>query len=151
MTKFRNQAYTLTEVIMVIVIVAVIASFTLPNFRRAREAEYERSARHQLLTIYKAEQIYMAKAKTFWPETDSTVNDLDVINDALALNINTDGMEDGIPAKGGYSCTRSGGVVKCTGTRDGGTFRLGVCVHINDTICCDAGACPTAAMPNCPC
>jgi len=150
--KIYNQAFTMTEVIVVLILVGIIAGFTIPNYRRSLEMEFERTARFQLEAVYKAEQLYRARVKDLWPGSDGTENDLNTINVALGLNINPDGMHDTNTTQaglqGGFSCTRAGAAVKCTATREGNAYTLGICVHMDDTICCDAGTCPTTT-PTC--
>ena len=147
MLLYNQKGFTLTEIIVLIIILGIIAGFTIPNYRKSVEAEFERTARFQLENIYKAEQIYRAKAKDYWPDDPSAVGtdqDITAINDALFLNITEEGMT--------YICHRDASDhIKCTATRDGTTFQLGICVDIDDTICCDAGTCPSASLPACGC
>ena len=133
-----RQGFTLTEIIVVIIIIGLIAAFVAPNYRRTVEMEYERTARLNLEAIYKAQRIYLARTQTFWPTAPmAPAADVDQINDTLGLNITEENVS--------YTCNQvGGGNVKCWAQRAGG-FRLATCVDADGLICCDAGPCPSIA------
>lgn len=90
----KNQAVTLMELIIVIIIIALIAGFTYPNYRKAVEKGYERNAVVQMQAINGAMTYYKAQAGVY-PD-GATMSDLTSINTVLGLNIVANNMT--------YSC-----------------------------------------------
>ena len=87
-TKFIiNQfGYTLTELMMVTVLLGVTASFAIPSFTKGIDRSYRRNAENQLRVIHSANYIYRAQSGGFWPTT-GTAQNAAAINAALRTNI----------------------------------------------------------------
>ena len=60
MRAARPSGYTLSEVLITVAIIAIIASMAIPSFLRAVERGQWRGAQDVLLTIYAGEQVYEA-------------------------------------------------------------------------------------------
>ena len=137
-TPLYARAFTLTELMIVVVIVGVIAGFAIPNYTRAVERAHLRDAVVQLTTVHAANQIYRAENEKYWPLVSG--QDLAAINAALSLSIIANGMT--------YTC---GGVLAgtsftCTAVRDPPAASFTVTVTeapvSSSNPSCTAGACP---------
>ncbi|MCK5580380.1 MAG: type II secretion system protein [Candidatus Omnitrophica bacterium] len=107
-----KKAFTLMEIMVVIVIAGVIAGFAIPSYVKSMERSHESDAINQLSTIHAANQIYLSRAGRYWPLGEINEYEIDEINAALSLNIIANGMT--------YSCIGIGGgtAFTCTATRD---------------------------------
>ena len=79
------------ELMVVVVIIGVLASFAIPNYTTSIERSHRRDAETQLMTIWSANQIYRAQNTLYWPDP-STSGDLTAINSNLSLGIISNGM-----------------------------------------------------------
>ena len=139
--KSRHNAFTLTELVIVIVITGLIAAFAIPSYNKSINRTQERDAYYQLQVIQRAEEIYLAKNNTYWPFDSPTGgpythHDVDDINTALRLNI----IENDVT----YDCWGDGAADNsCTATSDTGTFTILLApdqMYIYNP-CCSAGLC----------
>ena len=135
---FSTRAFTLMEILIVVILVGIIAAFIMPDSRQSVENEFERSARYNLEAIYNTQRLLRAKTGDFWP-VEPGVQDLAAINNVLGINIQPDGMT--------YTCDLIAGGNKCLAQRSDGpaAYTLALCVN-NGTICCDTLAtipCPS--------
>ena len=87
MAHNAKTGFTLTEVMVVMVIISLMAAFALPNYTESVRKAYERDAINHLTAIYSANQIYRAQARDFWAGPGASATD---INAALNLNIVSD-------------------------------------------------------------
>lgn len=95
----KDHAFTLTEILVVVIIIGVMASFTIPNYTKSIERSHRRDAETQLKTIWSANQIYRAQNGAYWPPDDNggAGYDITAINSTLGLGIIPNGMD--------YICT----------------------------------------------
>lgn len=84
----QNKAFTLTELMVVVILIGIIAAFALPNYNKSIAKAHERDAVVQLMAIHAASLIYHAQADTF-PDISS----LEQINTELGLNVIPNGMD----------------------------------------------------------
>ena len=86
------------ELMIVVVLLGIMAAFTIPNFTKSLDKAYARDARINLMTIHAAQKIYQAQNGTYWPAG----GDLAAINTNLRLNVIANGVtytcEGGGPA-----------------------------------------------------
>ena len=61
----QARGVTLTELLMVVVIIAILATAAIPGYRRAAERGYWRGAQDVLRTIYAGEQVYFTMNDQF--------------------------------------------------------------------------------------
>ncbi len=87
----RDHAFTLTELLVVVIIIGVMAAFTVPNYTRSIERSHRKDAETQLKTIWSADQIYRAQNGRYWPPVSAS-NDIAAINSNLGLGIIPNGM-----------------------------------------------------------
>lgn len=115
MTRNTRKAFTLMELMTVVVIVGIIASFAIPNYQRTIERAHQRDADTNLMSIHAANQIYRAENSVFWPGMANPGNqNLAQINQNLRLSIIGNGMT--------YLCSSAtNNDFTCTATRIGGT------------------------------
>ena len=72
----HRRGFTMTEVLIAVAMVAILAAMAVPQFQRTTERSYWRSARNILETIYAGEQIYYLRHDGYQPLTlTSTVVD----------------------------------------------------------------------------
>ncbi len=131
-----RKSFTLTELLVVIIILGVVAGFSLPQYQKMIDRNYEKQGINSLQMIYAAEQAYEAEHNEVWP-TDSSIHYIDDINANLHLNI----MEEGFT----YNClSTSTTEFKCYATHTG---RRNFTLRINESghICCNGTTCPTAS------
>ena len=131
------QAFTLMELMIVIVIIGVIASFALPQYHKTVERAYEREAIRNLTMVHAAEQVYQVENGTYW--NSGTQGDcLANLNTNLRLNI--------IAGEMTYGCDGDGTLFTFTADRAGslGDFTVSVTdAELSSTNpSCTAGACP---------
>ena len=89
-----KKAFTLTELMIVVVIISIIAAFAVPNYAKAVERSHRRDAEMQLTSIYTANFQYRAVNSIFWPPTAGN-RDVTAINDpvnGLGLGVIPNGM-----------------------------------------------------------
>lgn len=94
MNKAR-KAFTLMEVVIVIVIIGIIAAFGLPNYAKSVARANEKEAAANLRIIASALQVYQAQTGG-WPPAGDLTN-INNINQNLGISI--------IPNNMSYSCS----------------------------------------------
>lgn len=82
-----QKGFTLTEILVVIVIVGILVALTLPNYSVIREKSLNREARTSLALIQAAEKIYRLEQGFYYPYGGATENNASVINSYLKLNL----------------------------------------------------------------
>lgn len=80
--RIKGQGYTLAEVIVVVIIVAILASIALPIYRRTVIKARDKEAQAMLRLIREAEKIYRLEFYTYY-RCDNT----DDCNTILRLNL----------------------------------------------------------------
>jgi prepilin-type N-terminal cleavage/methylation domain-containing protein len=133
MTLKRLRGFTLTELIIVVVVLGIMAGFAIPNYTKSIDRSYHKDGTVNLTAIYAAEQIYYNNNNgSYWPASGS--GDVSAINSNLGLGILSNNLT--------YSCSGSGGAFSCTATRTTGpgTMTLSV-TQASATPTC-SGYCP---------
>ncbi len=87
--KYARNGFTMTEILVTLVILGVLVSFALPNLTRMRERSYARQAIDNLLLIHAAAQARRLETQTYWPPFGGPGFEKDIqgINADLNLNI----------------------------------------------------------------
>lgn len=75
--------FTFVEVVVVIVLVAVVATISFPGFTKSREHAIGREAKTNLQRIAEAEKNYRLEREKYYPETNTTKSDITEINNEL--------------------------------------------------------------------
>lgn len=114
----RNKAFTVLELVVVVIMIATIASLALPKYSKTIDRAHCDNAVMQLRAIHATNEIYNAQEGNYWPDDAITydVNDLpEGINASLGLNIIEDGVnyDCNSPAGNGtnYTCRATRGTV----------------------------------------
>lgn len=111
----RIDGFTIMEILVVVIIIGVIASFALPRYGKSVAQSHYQDMVMQLSAIRTANQIYFAQTSMYWPHP-TYVGDLQItgINSNLGLNI----IENNVT----YNCTPTGVATtfSCTGVYQGG-------------------------------
>ena len=147
MIKSR-QGFTLTELMIAIVLLGIIAGFGIPSYNKAREKALEREAVHNLRMIVEALKLYYVRNDNTYPDA----NDVNAINAALNLGIIEGGNADHMR----YICSVAGppNEVLCVATRiisgGGSTWSILIQLNSNDLISFVCLAGPPDACPSCP-
>lgn len=138
----KLRAFTLVELMIVIVIIGAIAAFALPKYTQSVTIAKERRALNNLYLIFNAQLAYMKNYGTYFP-TPGPVQNLAAINTNLGLNIIADGDT--------YTCRfrpSPGFSYECLAQFDNGNYELKLEeIPISDGVnpCCNTGACPLTA------
>ncbi len=129
MTFKRLRGFTLTELIVVVVVLGIMAGFAIPNYTKSIDRSYRKDGTVNLTAIYAAEQIYYNNNNgSYWPASGS--GDVSAINSNLGLGILSNNLT--------YSCSGDGSTFSCTATR--GSMTLTV-TQASATPTC-SGSCP---------
>ena len=65
MTRRGRRGFTLMELLIVVVIIAIVAAIGMPSYRKAIERNYWRGAQDVLRAIYSGEQVYWTQRDTY--------------------------------------------------------------------------------------
>ena len=90
--KKNRKAFTLLEIMVVIIIIGAIAGFAIPNYTKTIERAHLRDAIMQLEAIHAANNLYRSRTGSYWPVPVADF-DLASINDNLGVNIIGNGMD----------------------------------------------------------
>ncbi len=85
----RESGFTLTEILIAIVVLGVLAGLALPNYFRTVEQARSNEAVANLNIIRMGERIYRLNNGRYWPNPDGTDNTLATINSTLNIELNT--------------------------------------------------------------
>jgi prepilin-type N-terminal cleavage/methylation domain-containing protein len=119
-----RQAFTIAEILVVLVIIGLVAAFWMPNFTASTEQARALSAQNNLLAIYTAEQNYNNNVGSYClggaaSAACAATGDGKCANSIADINCN---LSMGIQDDGTYTYACSG--TTCKATRAGGTLLL---------------------------
>ena len=103
--------FSLTEMLVVVIIIGILAAIALPNMERTRERSYRRTAQDLLLTIYSAERTYFLHNNTY--------RSLDVTDDWRPIGMDNPNAQPGTQVE--LTIAAGGPVFTATAKRLGGT------------------------------
>jgi prepilin-type N-terminal cleavage/methylation domain-containing protein len=130
----HKKAFTLIELIIVVVLIGMMAMFVIPNFSKAVNKSYAKAAYNNLLIIYSAEKLYYNNGNNNYLPSTATTWNLTQINTGLNLSIIANGIT--------YTCTGTNGTTFSCDAAYGSTFTLRI-TQAGPTTSCAAGTCPT--------
>ena len=85
----RESGFTLTEVLITIVVLAVLAGLAMPNYFLTVEKSRSNEAVANLNVIRMGERIYKLNNGRYWPNPDSADSTLADINTNLNVDLDT--------------------------------------------------------------
>ena len=137
------KAFTLMEIMIVVIIISILAGFAIPQYQGSLERAYEKSAVMNLRSVVAAEHIYKVENGSHWVAV-ATVTD---INNNLKLNI--------IPDHVTYSCDLSGAPndFRCIAQSTGSVgWQVAASSPAGNTWCLSAPGtpCPLCTAASCP-
>ncbi|MDD5613464.1 MAG: prepilin-type N-terminal cleavage/methylation domain-containing protein, partial [Candidatus Omnitrophica bacterium] len=84
MFAYGKKALTALEIIIVVVILGLLSTITMPNLSKTLAKSRQRLAKTNLQMILNAQKLYRASRDSFYrPESGNTIHDLDEINRVL--------------------------------------------------------------------
>jgi len=132
----KRLAFTITEMIVVVVILGVLAGIAIPNYNKTIERSHVQDAINQLSALHAAETIQFARTGSYWPASATTYLITD-INTNLKLNIIENDMT--------YSCQGfQGATFTCQASRNpSGSYAVTVTeAPLSATNPACSGSCP---------
>jgi prepilin-type N-terminal cleavage/methylation domain-containing protein len=83
----KIKAYTLVEIMVVLVIIGVLAALAWPNYMAIKEKTLNREAKASLALIRAAEKIYRMEQGFYFPRPAGTSSVISDINNYLKLSL----------------------------------------------------------------
>jgi type IV pilus assembly protein PilA len=114
-----EQGFTLTELMVVVLIIAILIAIAVPTFLGARRRAQDRRAQSDLRNTFTAEKVHYADQHAY----TQVKSDLTAIAPSLAL----DDVADSVPAGSSVAYVVSGEVVTLAARSDSGT-----CFYLRD-------------------
>lgn len=133
--NINSKAFTLIELMVVFVVVALIAGFAIPTYDRAIRRSIERDAVVGLQAIRGALKIYKARYGSFPNVNLATYTD---INTTLGINI--------VPNRVDYIYTYNAGISSIEADAGDWIISLNDLASTDPIGCTVAGTCPTCAV-----
>lgn len=125
----KTFGFTLTELLIVVILVGVIAAFALPNYSKSLNSAHRRDAEIQLASIHSANSIYHAQSGAYLP---TGTGDLSEINSGLNLGIIANGVI--------YTYARGASVNEYTAKAQ---YASGQCIEVTESgTVAISGTCP---------
>jgi prepilin-type N-terminal cleavage/methylation domain-containing protein len=118
-----RQGFTLIEMLVVLIIIAVVIALSFPNFTAPTEQARALNAQNNLLAIYTAQRNYLNNNGSFInlaPSNPSDTDGVQIIDSTLSLNIQDDGSY-------AYSCSGN----TCQASRNGSPSSLLIKLSLN--------------------
>ncbi|MDD5255182.1 MAG: prepilin-type N-terminal cleavage/methylation domain-containing protein [Candidatus Omnitrophica bacterium] len=119
--SYRTSGVTLTEILTVIIIIAILAALALPQFATTRERALSKEAKANLKIIDAAEKIYRMEVGFYYPYSGSKTDPVE-INSDLKLSVTENNWDYAISGGSGSSYVAtadrqgSGGYSNCVYT-----------------------------------
>lgn len=141
----RSKGFTLMELVMVVVILGIVATFAIPNYTKTVSRSYERTAKNNLSIIYSA-QLFSYNSGNGFREGGG----LNALNSRLRIGVIDPNFTYRCGCNTGTTaCTTASTQFSCTAQTIGGGGNYTLLITNMSTtptlICCQTGTCPTTA------
>lgn len=83
-----KKAFTIMEVLLVVILIGIVFGITLPNFNKMKEDNQDKKATSNLRLMQAAEKFYYVENSTYYPSA-GTQADIATINTNLKLSLPT--------------------------------------------------------------
>jgi prepilin-type N-terminal cleavage/methylation domain-containing protein len=83
----KDKGFNLTEILVVVIIIAILVILSLPRYTETRERALAREAIANLKLISVAEKIYHMKLSTYWPRSGNEETNPATIGAELKLSL----------------------------------------------------------------
>ena len=134
-SPFKSKsALTIMELLVVVIIMAIVAGFTIPNYTASREKNFEREMYATLRTIKNAINMYLVRNEA---TTIPNMANIDAINATLGLSL---------MAAGNYALSCTGTLpdqYTCSMNVVGNTWVLRITESSVNEVFCAVGTCPS--------
>lgn len=131
-----KKSFTLTEILVVVIIVGILAALGFPGYQRTRERVLDREARSVLSLLQAAEKIYRMEAGFYYPSAAVT-NVIADINSFLRVDLPAGAASWSYQVAG----TGSGDISTATRAATAGG-RVWSLTHTGNTSTCAGTDCP---------
>ena len=130
----NTKAFTLTEIMVVVILIGIIAAFGIPNYQKAVDKAHERDAVIQLTALHAANRVYQAQVGTYLVGTNL---DIDDINSGMGINLIANELD--------YLYNSDGTTFTATATYRSFTVGVTESAIVKDTnpYCVTPGTCPS--------
>lgn len=116
----EKAGFTLFELMVVIIIVAILGALGLPQFTKSKEHALGREAIANLKLIAAAQRLYLMETGSYYPVTPGTDSSIASINSNLRLSIPNPAVSSS--KNWNYSITDTASTFTATATRTAGTI-----------------------------
>jgi prepilin-type N-terminal cleavage/methylation domain-containing protein len=130
-----TRSFTLTEVIIVVIVIGILVAFAMPQFRATKERSLDKEAKAAVALIQAAEKIYKMEEGPYYPWPAGSTSNITNINTWLKLSL---------PSSSGWTYVVDSANQQATATRNiagGRTFTIS---FTSDAITCtpNSDTCP---------
>jgi len=137
----KIQAFTLTEILIVVILMGIIAAFAVPNFDKSQSSAQEKNIVSQLKILHAANFAYFGKEGTYY-FTDGNPTTLPNTNVVLGIKLMTNDTQFSYTGISPVSYYATMGWLHGDGTPDW-TVRIQHGALSSTNPCCHGGPCPT--------
>lgn len=105
------RSFTLVELIIVVIIIGILATFAMPAFRVTQERALDNEAKANLKLIQAAQKIYRMEMGSYYPPSGST-SDIATINQNLKLSLTATNWTYSVDLSGTATAARVSGAAR---------------------------------------
>ena len=134
-TMLRKNAFSLVEILIVLVVLGILIALALPNYRISKERALDKEAKAALSFIRAAEKVHKMEHGFYYPH-NSTTSDVAEINANLKLDFPISSVNWAITVCGMAGCE------SCRARRNDGTRTWSLNFASSEQPTCSGASCP---------